>query len=633
MVLLAVPAILVAGVSTWALVGPRTALEPVRPGGGTGPDGTWTLPPIRWSWRTGTGGLVGAVRDVATGRPPPGLALRLVGTGFGGEAVERALPLDAAGEFGVGDVPAGGSYELRVGVEPQPLAVGLVVADRGVTDVGVLWHGPREGVRGVITRAGGAVVAGARVGLYRPRPSVQRLEEAGILDAPAGMMPVHVPLATATTDERGAFRIDGVPPGIFTVTVQAAACATGTRSVAAGLGLASLELQAGRGITGELRDGDGSPVARALVGWDGRLQRESEGSEDRTLTDGEGRFALFPSEHSEDALVVVPPSGIPFTVRPTEVEQDHPVRLVLPAPRSLEVTVVREEDGTPLANARVVAGCAYPMPHVQDAALSGASVFTDRAGKAVLQLPRTEIEVLLVQHPDTGPRIWWNGKRLLPQSLRVPDPAPEATRLELRLPAGHALRGVVVDEAGRPLAGVAVSALSLFGEPLGGAVTDGSGRFALHTGEEVEGRNRIFLAARRRGWVQTNELEGLRLRWPAVEPSGDFRIVLRPAARIAGRVVDERGVPVGRAVVAAEGEDRPFPVLNPLRKISVGVPTLTADTGEFELVGPFPGIVRLAVRRPGSRGADMLVRPPETGTLRVEDVVLKAGAASAPGGR
>src|SRR5436305_2044369 len=116
-------------------------------------------------------------------------------------------------------------------------------------------------------------------------------------------------------------------------------------------------------------------------------------------------------------------------------------------------------------------------------------------------------------------------------------------------PQGTTVTGVVVDEAGQPIAGAAVWAMRLHGDgaaapsPYPGeppAVSGPDGRFAVR-GLDGEFRLKICAPGFQYGYLK--EEDSIQ-----AEP---HRIVLRSAARLSGRITDPAGKPVAKASIFA----------------------------------------------------------------------------------
>jgi hypothetical protein len=163
------------------------------------------------------------------------------------------------------------------------------------------------------------------------------------------------------------------------------------------------------------------------------------------------------------------------------------------------------------------------------------SVRTDDEGRFVLEgVPE-------------GP--WWigaaPGMHVAPKA-RLVHLEKDVDRLVVRAARGISIRGSVLDADGRPVPGTVVS----IGHPDEAAITtrvEDDGSFVLLP----VAWERITIVAtppRRSGWVR---------KWALVSANDrDVRIELCPAARLSGRVLDERGAPLdGRVWIAGSADD------------------------------------------------------------------------------
>jgi hypothetical protein len=166
----------------------------------------------------------------------------------------------------------------------------------------------------------------------------------------------------------------------------------------------------------------------------------------------------------------------------------------------------------------------------------------------------------------------------------------------VELVAGAPLAGRVVDSRGLPVAGAEVFALGpdearvprlryLAGvEPA--ATTSADGAFLVADRRPGE---RLDVAARRTGYIE-GRAAGVVV--PNVEP---VVVALREASDIRGRVVDERGEPVGGAQVFCTIERD----VGGYGFSATSGPVSTADDGRFEIGDVEPGTVRLRARTAG----------------------------------
>ncbi|MEO8504007.1 MAG: carboxypeptidase-like regulatory domain-containing protein [Acidobacteriota bacterium] len=132
--------------------------------------------------------------------------------------------------------------------------------------------------------------------------------------------------------------------------------------------------------------------------------------------------------------------------------------------------------------------------------------------------------------------------------VKVPKPPARVSDFgTVRLSPGAVLDGIVVDLAGKPLAGVEVysSARGFDGEPA--ALTDAGGRFRL---VDLTAGKPVDLLARAAGWSDS------RLSRVAVPSEAQVRLVMAPRVHIRGRVLDDQSRPLGDARIDLEAGDQ-----------------------------------------------------------------------------
>ncbi|MCK6479660.1 MAG: carboxypeptidase regulatory-like domain-containing protein [Planctomycetes bacterium] len=304
----------------------------------------------------------------------------------------------------------------------------------------------------------------------------------------------------------------------------------------------------------ELRPGAFTLRGRALLSdgspWTGMLAlRDSTWPQDLPAplpADAEGRFRAEGLAAAEVRLLAAVPGERviegPVVLLPCEEEvlfvvgagwRDHPG------------TVAAAADGAPVPGAVVTAGDGRDEERVIARAVA------DAGGAFLIALPPDEGLELVVRAPG------------YPAMSRTLDPIPPGGTPDLAflLPRPAAFTGRVLDgEGGTPLPGVTVA---LFPEsegpdpaPEGGhqAVTGSDGRF--HLPSLPPGRARFLAfgagrvsreAASPAGWNRDDSLLAL-----APGRTTERDLVVVPAPRARGRVVDGAGAPVAGAAVAAE---------------------------------------------------------------------------------
>lgn len=278
--------------------------------------------------------------------------------------------------------------------------------------------------------------------------------------------------------------------------------------------------------------------------------------------------------------------------------------------------IVRSAEGSPVAGAKVWAMAANRF----------SSVVGDREGEAVSDLEgRFEIAALpdgtyflLGRHPEHAP-----GQA---GPIRVDSVRP-TTGIELRLGAAGVVRGRVVDSDGRPVPHALVSALP----------PQGSGRLAVRGGLpsyvyeyasregvfELRGlpREQLVLVAATREALSVEVAVDLSTR-PLVE---GVSLVLMTGGRIAGQVVDGRGLGVAEVTVTAlaetaDGTDQRAFGQRRFQEV------MTDGGGGFELTGLVDGTYLLrATRYAGRRPTDGAPIEARTGDRDVRLVLLDDG--------
>jgi protocatechuate 3,4-dioxygenase beta subunit len=426
------------------------------------------------------------------------------------------------------------------------------------------------------------------------------------------------PYGRASTDAEGRFHVGGIPPDAV-ATVAVAAPGLGEARVAVrAVGDAVrpsplvIVLQRGGSIEGVVHLPDGSPAAGARVlaipadqpmfrenpylvmsGADGTWIRATVGTADE-----EGRYAL--RGLALDAAVVVAAEAEGFArsvwseaITPTAEHPSTTLDLPLRRPAGLDVTVTRKADGAPVPDAEVRLG---------DTLGGQAPTDTPSAGRYVFRGLGAGDQRLRVE-----------AKGFLPDVRTVTVPEGGTLAVTVVLDAGVAIRGVLLDEAGRPVEGAGVDAERIDPEPGEGwhsltaarDTTDAQGRFVL--GGLRPGRYRVAAVKRNLGTatIRFTVPEGDTLPTSAYvwrrDPDGgasgggekivdgvmrfvgfegteilDIRVdgyvrvirtvdgapgkdvdlgpvVLDPGLTIAGRVVDAAGGPVAAAEVSYEG--------------------------------------------------------------------------------
>jgi hypothetical protein len=365
---------------------------------------------------------------------------------------------------------------------------------------------------------------------------------------------------------------------------------------------------------------DGSAIAdeaillAAGIDWERRV----DGQTRRTDPDGVVRFeAVAPGWHS---VVASRSAWRPIRVEPASLAV---VELDLVPQGWVEGRVV-DARGQGLAEAEVVA--------VPDRLPGAQAVLarSDAEGHFRARLRGVE-NLLFARKPGHGSS----------HALELRSSAREEHEIELVLPDGaRPVRGVVVDGAGRPVAGAEVLVQTWAPRPTAGAVAAGAIERWPRARSAADGR--FFVAE-----VPLGPFSGV-ARAPGFAPSffdtqlqtedqdREVLITMERGAGVRGRVVDDQGAPVAGALIEAE----PGTALGPLH-------AWTDRHGNYLLSGIAVGLLvparRLTVlashRRAGFAGAELELDPDATAvwspTLRAAGTiagrVLRADGSPQPG--
>ncbi|NUP95289.1 MAG: sigma-70 family RNA polymerase sigma factor [Planctomycetaceae bacterium] len=347
----------------------------------------------------------------------------------------------------------------------------------------------------------------------------------------------------ASSDESGRYELLPAPVGGWRVTVKPldGLPLSGVVTIVEGSAtVLDLVIERGGRAEGVVRDG------RTLRPIEGAWVTDDEFGERAVRTDAEGRFALpgFEPGSARWSSLYARASGYADGVVP-DVRLDAGVahvEFLLEKGRTARGSVV-DANGTPLADARVEVQ-ARGVDIVQR------SVRTGRDGHFELPPLRLELDATLrISKPGFGTRLY---------DLPPADATGERFQLDpFRLEPATLLVGRVVDEHGRALEGWSVQAAGCnadrtrdgglefghWGRPWVSALTRGDGSFTL--GDLCAGSWTVSVT--RKGFAGAN------LELPLELADGERRelgeLVLRADGTIAGRVLDEHGVPLFAATV------------------------------------------------------------------------------------
>jgi hypothetical protein len=488
---------------------------------------------------------------------------------------------DDAGHFELRALPAG-QYRVSarasdlVGVLERPLSIASGEAARDV----------------VVTVSAGAVLGG-RV----TAPSKDPVVKARVVLAAVGGRPRLEPYATGETDAKGRYRLPGIIPGSYRLTVSAPGHGTAlldlliTRSIERDVVLDQRAM-----VVGTVLDVAGAPAPSAEVWGSARPEGTSAAVvSEKAITDARGRFELR-----------LPPGAVSFEVTAgDEALQSGSERLArgeikevtlrLKSAARIRGTVVWE-DGQPAGGAQVSGGRGSPLR---------ASV-TDQQGRFdVGPFPAGLVTVTAAPPGSTGSM---PAQRLPTSDLQLKE-GERRTGVVLTLPRRtRSIDGVVVGPAG-PLEGVTVEA----GLERGGSASRG-GPDGARTVSGVDGAFHFSSLENGRYTLWADHPRLASVERTGVGPDQEnVRLEMKAEGVLAGRVVGAAGTPVAacRLVVMPPARPRESELH---RFVRAGAGAATSDRqGEFRVDGLAAGTY------------DVVATAPDGSAGRLDGVVLAQG--------
>lgn len=449
---------------------------------------------------------------------------------------------------------------------------------------------------------------GALVGqvLVRGTPAAAMVEVRARTEDGAWAFEPAAPIASARSDDRGSFRVEGVPAGRYEVRAIVPGMAAGyaTATVAGGFDVEVPIVVAGGDarLTGRVTWDDGTPfrgIVERSPGW--RMDRPYARTEGATYseTDAEGRFAFEGVAPGLARMTAIVPGSFRGMLREARAPAEGREFVAAPEWRRLRGRVL-DPDDKPVALARVRAG-----------SWSGSmSVATDADGRFEIRMPdgaeRLSVEAAGFARAKVPLGFTQDG-------------------IDVRLSRGATVTGRVTGPGEIPVAGIAVVASLDTGDgdpSVRSTETDSDGRYrldALPPGEPL-------VAAIGLGWVSeelgsaapSGDAKGadksLRVRLdPAGNSTRDLKVVRAPSARV--RVRDSEGRPVPFALVVLSGSG-PFAAM---WSEAVG------RSGRSGLGGA-DGVVEFGTLLPGTKNT---LRTWAQGFAPVDGTPLDAGSVSA----
>jgi len=370
-----------------------------------------------------------------------------------GQLERSVLPTgvsDEEGRFAIDGLPPGKLRVTAVGRgQPPADSEDLTVAAGAAAEIELVL---REGswLAVSVTDPDGRPLRGVQAALYLDRDADSGMPGMRFMLSPRRE---EAPAATGSSDEEGRVTLHGVPVGHVAVDLQTPGYVRRTLTAEVpetGLDLAQQVLEPGIAVHGRVVDGTRQVVAEARI-YTGSMGANPL-AEPAATSDAAGAFAIADQPRQGQIFVAAAgdgfSSGAPQRVA---LPPERAVEIVVKRTRSVEGRVVDRESGDGIAGARVFAraqvqrrtgGMASGMVR------SMASAESDDVGRFVLD------ELEPIRHEVTVGATGYAGRTLDLEVSEDETPGPVTVVLE----RGLTIAGVVLDTAGAPVAGVAVSA-------------------------------------------------------------------------------------------------------------------------------------------------------------------------------
>jgi hypothetical protein len=491
-----------------------------------GPDQGKTAAPAKPAEPLGMGKVTGQVILAAEGTPVSGAEVRLIRRGqYSGPPPSRRATTNAQGEFSFDGV-ASGQYRVlcfhgNLASRTKMYQGDIVAVDKnGESKPVVLKMHPGVAVRvRVLCQATGKPLKGARVRLIWTDIDRDHF-----------------------TDANGEVLLQPLTAESYHVEATAEDCAGEVRIVNLGNeqpAALEMKLAPGASVQGTVKDETGKPVAKVGINW--YASEDYAQPRDYVETDAQGHYRLDNLPLSQNLQLYLGKldylserKEFRLDGKPGSVTQLDLVMKKRPHGGSVQ-GVVTDRDGKPIAGAELI--------NQGGASNETRRAKTDAQGKFLLDN---------VYSDGIGHTFVAKAKGYAPQRVEFkPGPISKPAEVTVQLEPGHHIKGRVVNESGKPIAGAQVYFAHGNYHPGmdfgGSATTDDKGRFQF---DSLPADTPFTVIAD--GYSQIPEIK------LPLDGDQEVEVQMRSQGIIKGRVVDAAtGKPVGRFTVRiTTSEDR-----------------------------------------------------------------------------